>query len=81
MVWAALANSAYCVQIFIKTLTGRTIILEIDISSSSVGDLKELYSEQESIARGSFTFMYAGKQLDDQLDNVLLKDSGVSKNR
>ena len=62
-------------QIFVKTVTGRTIVFDIE-GSETVNDLKELICEKEGIPLKSQRLMHQGKQLD---SNRTLVESGVER--
>lgn len=51
------------IQIFVKTLTGKTITLHID-DNSSVDQLFELISKKENIPEEQMRLVYGGKQLE-----------------
>ena len=52
-------------QIFVRTLTGKTITLEIN-SSDTVGDIKARIQSKEGILAGRQRLIYAGKHLEDE---------------
>eukprot|EP00486_Rosalina_sp_Unknown_P014863 CAMPEP_0201594142 /NCGR_PEP_ID=MMETSP0190_2-20130828/191545_1 /ASSEMBLY_ACC=CAM_ASM_000263 /TAXON_ID=37353 /ORGANISM="Rosalina sp." /LENGTH=447 /DNA_ID=CAMNT_0048053629 /DNA_START=34 /DNA_END=1377 /DNA_ORIENTATION=- len=58
-------------QIFLKTLTGKTVTLDVEPSYTALDVMKGVQEKLGNIEIGSMRLIYAGKQLDPESDSTL----------
>lgn len=75
LVLTAGLNTASAMQIFVKTLTGKTITLEVE-PSNTISDVKFMIQKEEGVPVGAQRLIYAGKQLE---DDRTLADYNIQK--
>ena len=62
-------------QVFVKTLTGKTITLEVE-GTDSIESLKQKVQDKEGVPISQQRLIFAGKQLEDERT---INDYGIQK--